>query len=370
MKTFIVCKHPQSSQVIFDLISHLSSVKKSDAFFVYGLQNTTPNLARSNLSPNVTVKCASDERLDVEDLQREIVQYRPDTLLIMSSLPLVSAVIEMLLPKLLEMQTHVALYVDTGRTSQKKVHWDRIKGARDALKGRLSVYARDSPNATRLEYGSLTLKEKIGKDDAKNMLGFPSERKFVLALGRVDTAIIMFSHVAKEYPDATLLLPVDVGSKDMIADIYMNEMGDLASEERITLVKNMATLNTEELGILFGALDCVVYSNYVGDFNPYIQLASSIGVPQVIPEDKCEAFTFYAFDDEGGKVHMYDAADLAKLVCEALGGKAEASLGAGVSWDGWVDILKEVEGDGGESELERCKRELEELRRQLNKSGQ
>lgn len=369
MKTFIVCKHPQSSQITFDLTSYLSSEKKSDAFFVYGLQNNTPNISRSTLPPNVVVKCAHDDKLEMDDLQREIVDYAPDTLLIINSVNVIATVIDLLLPKLREMASHVALYVDMPRQFPRKMHIDKIAAAKDVLQDRLSIYASDIghfPNITKvLDYGIPdTFPVRV---DARKNLGFPEDRKLVLSLGRTDTSIMMFAHVARQYPNAVLVIPVDVGSKDSIAEIFANEMGDMAGDDKIILVKSLQSLNNDEVATLFASVDCVVHANNVGDNNYYLRIASAMEIPQVIPDDSCTPFTFYAFDDVGGKISMYDSGDIGKLVCGALSqNSVNSERGApergARKWDDWKDILKEVVG---ESELEKCKRELEELRKML-----
>lgn len=378
-KIFVLCKHPQSSQAVYDVVQFLST-NKEYSIHVYGLQNNTPSIARCELNSNVTLKSIADDKLDVADLATDLKSFKPDTFVVMNMLNIATTIVDSLVDVFENdlKSTHIVVQYENSRDSTLNVHTQKMAAHKDRFKERI-VYA----SISELPYLVTVPSElqNVTMDDARQAIGFPKDKKLILSLGRMDTSIMAFAEVAKTHDDATLVIPMDPFVKDFVSDIFNNEMGSLAREDRLIIIKNMASMSNTEASMVIRAVDVVVHANHVTHFNPYVTVAHCFGKPQVTSEATSydntffvpSRFSFYTFDDLGGKVNMACPKDIAKATCSALAAnigthtfKIDVIEKMQANMKVWVHQIKKVEvAKEDVSEIERYKREIAELKREI-----
>lgn len=384
MKCFIVSRHPQSSQYVYDLITHLSS-DLTKSFFVYGVQNNTPHVSRSQLNSNVTVKCSPENRLELESLGTEISNYSPDTLIVIHNINVVTTIIESILTLLTNELSYVnvSMYCEIPRKYPNKTFIDKLTTIKETLGDRFSMFTPSRDNAKLvnglqvLPYGVGNF-QRLAKSEARRMLGLEENKTIILSVGRVDTGAMSFAKIASEFPDTLLMIPVDNVVKEHIQDILTYELDNQG--ERVIMMKEISSLSMNEVVVALSAVDIVLHANVVTDFNMIAHIAAQMQIPQVISQSQCEyltnnvftdeGFDIYTYDDYGGKVELHSPYQFANALRKVLTKNTQSILNIEnttlMSWDNWNVLFRSATRPSKEDEVEKYKREVLRLQKELN----
>ena len=378
-KTFIICKHPESNQTMYDAITNVAASPDATVV-VYGVQNLTPNPVRVFSKPNVHVITAEDNKLDTDALQAELLTHAPTCIVIVHTINVVDAICAALkgyiegAPGL-----SVCLYCEIPRDLPLRKHFEALKAfaCAEGIAPRLKVFCSIKQHAAllRLFVGASDVKvlppgvyaeqyHKLGKA-AREALGVKDGEFAVLALGRIDTAVMAFADFVKRHPElnSKLIMPIDQNLKDTTIEMYVNEfaMRDLVPRDHIKkliLLREIGVMSSEEINIIMSACNVLLHANPVTDYNVHVHQGRLVGVPQIVPalpkdtEDLRDPgslvrlvdtnFHFYIFDEYGGKLSMAGHREVALALLDVFENYASFSEKAlagrdapAPSWDAW-----------------------------------
>lgn len=347
-RCIVVCRHPESNQAAWELLQGMADDPGFSSVTVYGVQNTTPNKARTLSSAKFRMLEPADKnRLEVDQLQHELEAQRYDVLLVMHSVGVVASIVGALKGLILgKADLHVALYCEVTREMCLPRHFEVITELARSLKDRLAVassalgraeFARLGLQCVRVMAPCLSGLRNLPEipravvDHTRTSLG-TRDSFTVLALGRADTSVFMFAEfmARARCVQAKLVLPIENGSKDAVTHLYQQEMHARCPEltdptRHLMLMSDMAHLTLEDMRTLISACDVVVHTNPNVDYNIPAKVAAGLPVVQIVPNREVHtahldtkrtatvpcAFDFYSFDDYGGKISLATPADFA-----------------------------------------------------------
>jgi hypothetical protein len=275
------------------------------------------------------------------------------------------------------------LYCEIPRDLPLRKHFDALKAftSEPSIAPRLKVYCSNSENATLLTpFASVDVAvlppglnpmhyPKIPAQAARDALSIKEGDFSVLAIGRIDTGVLMFADFVQRHPalNARLILPIDQNLKDTVVEMYVNELASRGLDPKeyiknLILLRDIGFMSLDEVNIIFHAADVVVHVNPVADYNSLTRICAIVGTPQVIPAIPNNVsnidtnlvklvdapFEFYIFDEYGGKMRLcghHDMADAlndvlvnfakyeskSKQLIESTSNEAKTAL----AWDNW-----------------------------------
>jgi hypothetical protein len=351
-RCIVVCRHPESNQAAWELLSAMADDAGFTAITVFGVQNTTPNKARALPEPKVRVLEPADKnRLDVDQLQRELEAHKYDCMLVVHTVSVVSSVVTALQPLLAARPAmQVGLYCEVAREMCLPRHFTAIGEAAAALKDTVWIassvlgraeFARAGVPGVRALAPCLSLR---GVNDVPRTIIEHTRTSLqtrdwftVLALGRADTSVFMFVDFLARHrgAKAKLVLPIEAGAKEAVSHLFKHEMRqrcpDVPDPGRcLMLMSDIAHLTVEDMRALMCACDAVVHANPGVDYNAPAKVAACLPVVQVVPRREVHTahldpkrtvtvpcgFEFFTFDDYGGKLGLASPADLATALGE------------------------------------------------------
>ena len=355
-RCIVVCRHPESNQAAWELLTAMAEDTGFTGITVFGVQNTTPNKARTLPETKVRVLEPADKnRLDVDQLQRELEAHKYDCLLVVHTVSVVSSVVTALQPQLAARPCmQVGLYCEVAREMCLPRHFAAIGEAAAVLKDRVAIassvlgraeFARAGVPGVRVLAPCLSLRgvHDVPRTVIEHTRASLQTRDWftVLSLGRADTSVFMFIDflVRHRGAKAKLVLPIEAGAKEAVTHLFKHEMRlrcpDIVDPTRcLMLMSDIAHLTVDDMRALMCACDVVVHANPGVDYNIPAKVATSLPVVQIVPQRDVHTshldpkrtiavpcgFEFFTFDDYGGKLGLASPGDLAS----ALGNAYEA----------------------------------------------
>lgn len=399
MKLFIVCKHPESNQSVYDLIDFLRSSPGAD-ITVYGVQNVTQNKSRvfehgdrGHHGSNIRFIDADDNgsKLDIDVMHRELTTAAYDVVIVIHTVNIVATIAKSIEATLETVTTKALFYCEIPREFPHRRYFDSLKSVvnNPKLAGRvrfatsshqgLQILERLVTNryAGALPYGITPgAFYSIPHDVARSAIELREDGTFVVfAVGRMDTSIMLFADFVTHHPTAKakLLLPVDENLSDMVKEFYLNEMGDAVTHDAalgmLVLMKDIAFMNNDELNVIACSANAIVHANAITDFNIHVPQFALTNVPQIVPDiafnteyiDKRyvakvnPVFDFYSFDDYGGRLSLCGHRDFSNAlgaiyanqgVAEQNARALSAAMGPIVTqqlaWKNWRTVIDEL----------------------------
>lgn len=403
MKVLIVAKHPESSQSTYELLEHLIAKNSHDELTVYGVQNITPNKARTISSEKVKFVDVDDNgnKLDVDVLHKELTTHNYDVLVVIHAVNIVATIVKSLEGTLEGLSVKLLMCCDVPRDFPHQRYFEGIKSIVEnpKLHGRVRITTPSKSGLDLLEkYVSVKHSQvlpygvtpstfyPIPRDVARAAMELRDDGTFlVFSQGRVDTGVMMFASFVGMHPNikAKLLLPIEEGLTDMVKEMYVNEMSIIGVPEgkalsMLMLMKDTSNMNSEELNVLVAASNVVVHANPISDMNVLAYQFALTGVPQIIPDNTFNTehfdkslitcvptvFDFYSFDEYGGRLSLCNHRDLAAAVSDimtncAVTDKAHnlvnymnSVITKRLSWENWKIALKNI---GHHQQNNQCK---------------
>ena len=408
-----MCRHPESNQAAWELLSAMADDASFTGITVFGVQNTTPNKARALPEPKVRVLEPADKnRLDVDQLQRELEAHKYDCMLVVHTVSVVSSVVTALQPMLATRPAmQVGLYCEVAREMCLPRHFTAIGEAAATLKDTVSIassalgraeFARAGVHGVRVLAPCLSLRgvNDVPRTVIEHTRTSLQTRDFftVLALGRADTSVFMFVDFLVRHPGAKakLVLPIEAGAKEAVTHLFKHEMRlrcpDVADPARcLMLMSDIAHLTVEDMRALMCACDAVVHTNPGVDYNVPAKVAACLPVVQVVPRREVHTahldpkrtvavpcgFEFFTFDDYGGKLGLASPADIASALGDVYDARGRptscvppsSDLLAETDYANWRRFLsfkrEARQAAPAAAEAADCNDQLQEMRKQL-----
>eukprot|EP00798_Chlamydomonas_sp_ICE-L_P019580 gene19580-26263_t len=407
---FVICKHPESSQLTFDVIQTLSTIEKV-SIVVYGVQNVTPNKARVFYRQNVEVIKADDNKLDVDAVLAELTKRSPSDLIVIHTLNIVGAICTSL-QSYFESNSNIRIhaYCEVPRDLPLRRHFDTLKEftTNPSVASRVQVLASTTENAALLKPfvnrdvrvlppGVFVDQYKtIPNNAAREALGIKDGEFTIVALGRIDSVVLMFAEFMSKHPglEARLVMPIDQNIKDVVVEMYVNEFALRGLDpkdhiKKLVLLRDMGFMSSDEVNIVLNAGNVVVHANPMTDYNIYGYQCALVGVPQVIPAlpsniDNLDVsllklvdtnYQFYIFDEYGGKLRLSGHESLNLLLTDVFTNYAKyadkanslrkavkVDVNTTLSWDNWRKaFVPPTSGADYQKEIDDLKQKLSDI---------
>lgn len=388
-KLFLLCRHPDTWLPCKELIDGLVRCPDVGRVCVYSIQQAPPRHPRE-VAPHKKVRymnTVNNTRVDTEAIKAELAANIYDAVLIMHTINVVAAACAALKPVFRKCRRVIA-FCEMPRDGNSSRIYELMRATKEELGNVLEVACSSDSNRDILEKkmgcGVRVVRPYIDTSAYSEMRPAPlpagPEAEFrVLAVGRLDIALMAFvAFLLNIGTDrkVRLLMSVDEGVaavKGCADEILDNELSRLVSSgvdaravlSKITLVRDVSSMDHTDLRRLYGSAHVVLHSNLVTDFNQYVRQLLLARHPQIVPDvPACtEAtprdamslvqpnFTFYNMDGFGGRLTMASHTDLAHALLSVyyeypvLRQRAEehgllfGQLAGAYSMDTWCDLL-------------------------------
>lgn len=331
-----MCRHPESWLPSYDLVVTLASHSSVEAVVVYGVQNSSPK----NFVEHAKVRFAAsvqDSQINIDEIARELAQGAGapyDAVLVVHTLNVVAMTLAALRAFLQSVRTLAVC--EMPRDGNAEQYYRSLAESRAQLRSGLTLAATTTSGRTLLERhvgggAVLVVPPVLRFEPFTGCRPCVAEDEIrILAIGRIDTALLMFVDFQKRFRGhgarfsrVRLLLSVDDASRPSVDEILTRELGP--TRDSVTLLQDVAMMSHAELLRVYRSCHVVVHANHVTDASCHVRHMLATGHPQVVPNTPGNtasiptagltlvkpSFTFYNFDEYGGRLSMCDHVALA-----------------------------------------------------------
>lgn len=338
-RLFVLCRHPESCLASYDMVVTLAAHPSVKFISVYGVQNAGPK----NFIEHPKVGYAAsvqDNQIDVDEVARELAQGANapyDAVIVTHTLNVVAMTLAALRSALQGIRTLAVCEMPRDGSSEQ--FYRSLAESRAQLRSGLTLASHTTNGRTLLERHVsggpvLVVPPVLRFEPFTGCRPCVAEDEFrVLTIGRVDTAILMFVDFQKRFrghgarfAKVKLLLSVDEASRASVDEIVVRELGPL--RDSVVLLQDVAAMSHAELLRVYRSCHAVVHTNHVADASCYVRHMLATGHPQVVPNTPGNTasiptsgmvlvkptFTFYNFDEYGGRLSLCDHVALASAL--------------------------------------------------------